>query len=44
MRDLSNHELSNISGGISKALLVGLGFGLTFVVSIIYGFIYPNKC
>ena len=44
MTNLSNQELSNISGGISKTLLVGLGFGLAFVVSIIYGFIYPNKC
>lgn len=44
MEKLNNIELAQINGGISKTLLGGLAIGFVFVVSVIYGIIYPNKC
>ena len=44
MQELTRLELLKINGGISKTFIVGLGLGIVFVVSVIYGFIYPNKC
>lgn len=45
MNTLNTNELLNITGGgISKWLLTGIGAGIVFIASIIYGFVHPNKC
>ena len=48
MTTLTNYELQNINGGISASLIKAVGVGLaalgTFVASVIYGYIHPNKC
>jgi len=47
MIKLENKELAEIQGGLSKILKYGL-FGLlalgTFVASVVYGYIHPEKC
>lgn len=44
MNNLNNQELLAINGGISKALFGALIAGVVFLASVIYGFVYPNKC
>ena len=44
MQKIENLELLNINGGISKTLIGILAVGAVFLVSVVYGFIYPNKC
>ncbi len=48
MHSLTNMELEQINGGISMSLIKAVGVGLaalgTFVASVIYGYIHPNKC
>ena len=47
MKKMSNEELFKVNGGAFGFLKV-LGIGLvalgTFVASVIYGYINPNKC
>lgn len=47
MNKLSNNELKQIDGGGWTALkILGLGIaaGVTFIASVIYGYIHPEKC
>lgn len=46
MRNISINELSNITGGwtVLKFLGLGIAAGLTFIGSVIYGYIHPEKC
>jgi len=45
MNKLTNQELLKTAGGsFHKWLLAGLGAGMVFFASIIYGFVHPNKC
>ncbi len=48
MTYLDNLELNQINGGISMSVIKVVGAGLaalgTFVASVIYGYIHPNKC
>ena len=43
MQYLKNSELKNVNGGISVAWGF-LAIGITFIASVIYGYIHPNKC
>lgn len=45
MKNLLNEELLKVEGGaFSKWLLAGIGAGVVFLCSVLYGFIHPNKC
>ncbi len=43
MQIIKDYELKNINGG-SSAVWGILAIGITFIASIIYGYIHPNKC
>lgn len=45
MNTLTKKELlETTGGGISKWLFAGIGAGIVFIASIVYGFVHPNKC
>ena len=46
MQNINNQELQNINGGSGLIYAIGLGLAAlgTFVASVIYGYINPNKC
>lgn len=44
MAPLTGNELMSIKGGLSKLFWGGIGIGIAFIASIIYGYLHPNKC
>ena len=46
MQKLKDEQLLQINGGISAVHIIGLGLAAvaTFVASVFYGYINPNKC
>jgi len=45
MKTLETKELlETTGGGLAKWILGGIGIGIVFVASVVYGFIHPNKC
>lgn len=44
MKQLNDYELNNINGGISAmGILGGIAIAITFVASVIYGYLYPKE-
>ncbi len=46
MQNLDNNTLLQVNGGGNTLYIIGLGIAaaVTFVASVIYGYINPNKC
>ena len=44
MKKLNNEELLETNGGWSLAFAGAIIIGVTFLASIVYGFVHPNKC
>ena len=45
MKQLNELELTNVRGGGLSAAVIGcIGLAIVFIVSAVYGYIYPNKC
>ncbi len=46
MNNLTKEDLMTVNGGSTALYIIGLGLAAvgTFVASVIYGYIYPNKC
>lgn len=47
MTNLSYNELKQIEGGgwtVLKFLGIGIAAGVTFIASVVYGYIHPEKC
>lgn len=44
MNLLNEVELTKVSGGISVAVVIGIGAIIVFVIGILDGFVNPNSC
>jgi len=44
MNLLNEVELTKVSGGISAAVVIGIGALIVFVIGIVDGFVNPNAC